>query len=250
MKLDLTVIIPCYERADLTRALLRSLAASSDEFKTILVDDGSPEALKPVADEFQDQLELAYIRQPVSRGPAAARNAGVRAAATSFVAFTDNDCTVDPLWVRSLTISITKASPLVVGVGGRVLAAGDDIFSRYYTYHRILDPFLLDGRYLYLVTANCAFRRFALEAVGGFDESVRQAGGEDPGLCFKLLERGLRLDHCSQAVVWHRYRSSFADFARTFFRYGKGCRMQYENYGKNVSSSNEAIPAEVTFGCV
>lgn len=246
--LPLSVVVPCYGRRELTRRLLSSLAASPDRFQVILVDDASPEPLESLLGEFRSRLELEGLRQSGRRGPAAARNRGIAAARHPFIAFTDNDCIVQPGWARELTTHLQEASPKVVGVGGRTLAVGDDVFSRYYSYHKLLDPYLQQGRYLYVVTANCAFRRSALEEVGGFDEDLRQPGGEDPGLCFKLLERGYQLNYRPEAVVHHHYRPGLVDFARTLFRYGKGCRLQTDRYVSSLNRPPASTPAGMHFG--
>lgn len=228
--IPLSVVVPAHRRIRETVRLLESLAASDVRFEVVLVDDASPEPLGPAVARFHGELDLVVERLPANRGPAAARNAGVRRASHEIIAFTDNDCAVSPTWARRMHRYMRDAPARIAGVGGRVLALGDDVFSRYYTYHKILDPWLDHGRWLYVVTANAAFRRSALEEVGGFDADVRVPGGEDPGLCFKLLERGYRLEYHAEAVVFHEYRASLRDFVRTFFRYGAGCRHQAERH--------------------
>lgn len=248
MNLDLSIVVPCLNRHMSTRRLLASLARSADRFQVVIVDDASPESLESVVREFDGRLDVEYLRLPRRSGPAAARNQGIARARGRFIAFTDNDCVAHPSWPRELSIYLRDAPPRVVGVGGRVLALGDDIYSRYFTYHKILDPFLSGGRYLYLVTANAAFRRTALEEVGGFDEAVRQPGGEDPGLSFKLLGRGYMLHYRKEALVYHDYRGGLRDFARTFFRYGRGCRTEIEKYAGTLTQ--EARPFVGGFGGV
>ena len=54
-------------------------------------------------------------------------------------------------------------------------------------------------------TANCFYRREALEAVGGFDERFTAAWREDTDLFFALLERGDRA-RAPEAVVIHPVR--------------------------------------------
>lgn len=236
MRLDLSVVIPCFGRAESTRRLLDSLAACPDEFQVIVVDDVSPESLEPIVRPFENQLDLTYVRPSCRTGPAGARNRGIALARERFIAFTDNDVVVTPHWARELAVYLRDAPKNIAGVGGRVLPLGDDVYSRYFTYHKILDPFLQEGRYLYLVTANAAFRRSALEEVGGFDESITRPGGEDPGLAFKLLARDYVLHYRKEAVVYHEYRAGLRDFARTFFRYGRGCRLEIERYSAGIRS--------------
>lgn len=240
-KIALSVIVPAYRRIRETERLLESFAASVVDFEVVLVDDASPEPIGPAVEKFRNRIDLVVERQPRNQGPAAARNAGVRKAKHDILAFTDNDCVVDPTWARRMHRFMQDAPPKIAGVGGRVLALGDDLFSHYYTYHKILDPWLDHGRWLYVVTANAAFRRTAIEEVGCFDDAIRVPGGEDPGLCFKLLERGYRLEYHAEAVVFHDYRASVRDFVRTFFRYGAGCRHQADHHaGAHVRSREEA----------
>jgi GT2 family glycosyltransferase len=246
--LPLSVVIPCYGRLELTRRMVSSLAASPDRFQVILVDDASPEPLERALEGFESRLDLEYLRQPRRRGPAAARNRAIAAARHPFIAFTDNDCIVRPDWARELATHLQDASPKVAGVGGRTLAVGTDVISRYYSYHKLLDPYLNQGRYLYVVTANCAFRRSALEEVDGFDEDLLQPGGEDPGLCFKLLERGYLLNYRPEAIVHHHYRPGLVDFMRTLFRYGKGCRLQTDRYVSSLHRPQPSGPMAMHFG--
>jgi len=243
MDLPLTVVVPCYGRPERTTGLLASLLACGDRFEVVLVDDASPVPLAALARPFQERLTIRVQRHARNRGPAAARNTGLALASHELVAFTDNDCEVAPDWARQLCVYLRDAPHAVAGVGGRVLACGEDVYSRYFTYHKILDPFLSEGRYLYVVTACCAFRRSALAAVGGFDERIRQPGGEDPGLCFKLLQAGFGLHYREEAVVYHHYRLGLRDFARTFYRYGRGCRRQTEAFGAGLGGERRAVIA-------
>jgi GT2 family glycosyltransferase len=58
----------------------------------------------------------------------------------------------------------------------------------------------------YAQTANCAIRRSAFAAVGGFDDRGR---GEDADLCFRLIRAGWELEERSEARVEHRAKESF-----------------------------------------
>ncbi len=227
--LPMTVVVPAYRRATQTARLVDSLCDSTHNFEIVVVDDASPQ---PLVDSLAPSPRLRVLRHATRRGPAAARNTGIRAASASsqILAFTDNDCVAHPAWAARIFTYASRLSATYAGVGGRTLPLGDDVFSRYYGYHKTLDPWLEAGRYLYVVTANAAFRRTALERVGGFDEHLARPGGEDPGLCFKLDRAGYRLAHDPEAIVFHHYRPSVLDFVRTFYRYGAGCRHQAERH--------------------
>ncbi len=218
------VVIATYNRAGLLERCLRALAQQTwTPDQVIVVDDGSTDGTQVLLNAWVTcgNLPILALRQE-NTGPAAARNRGIRAAEADFVAFTDDDCEPDPGWLEALAETLAAAPPGYAGIGGRVLPAHTGLVADYMTFHRILEP---PNSCSYLVTANCLYRRGVLVEVGGFDERVAWPGGEDPGLSSKVTDAGYRLGYCEQAVVRHHYREGLRAFARTFFRYGRGCRV-------------------------
>jgi hypothetical protein len=67
---------------------------------------------------------------------------------------------------------------------------------------------------------NMAFRREALEAVGGFDERFRVAG-DDVDICWSIQQRGWTVGFSPAAFVWHRRRASVAAYWRQQRGYGR-----------------------------
>lgn len=236
--IDVSVVVPCHGRLASLQRAAASLLDARDHFdggrvELLFVDDASPTPVEAALAGLLDDPAVRVVALPRNRGPSGARNAGIAAARGEIVLFTDDDVLVDRAWIRELAVYLRDAPRRVAGVGGRVYALGDDIFSRYYEYHRILDPFRMDdGTILYVVTCNCAYRRAVLDELGGFDEAIRKPGGEDPGLSFKARAAGYSLHLHEQAVVWHDFRPGLRDFARTFFRYGRGCRNQVDRHWK------------------
>ncbi len=225
MQLPVSVVITTFNRPRALRKTLESFESANFRCEIIVIDDGSKPAVSSVTNDFP-ALSIAYYANSQNLGPAQSRNTGILKASNKFIAFTDDDCAVSEDWLLKLYDSISKADGAVAGVGGRVLALGSDMFSRYYEYHKILDPWSFRGQCFYLVTANAIFRRSALIQVGGFDERVRVPGGEDPGLCFKLLNCGYRFRYSPGAIVYHDFRKGFWEFLKTFYRYGRGCAFQ------------------------
>ena len=83
---ELSVIIPTYARnASVIRAVVSALDQDVD-LEVIIVDDGSP---TPV--EFMNDDRVRVLRLATNVGTAAARNAGVRAAHSNWIAFLDSD---------------------------------------------------------------------------------------------------------------------------------------------------------------
>jgi glycosyltransferase involved in cell wall biosynthesis len=165
----ISVVIPTIGRSSLDR-LLVALGNRPDEI--IVVDDSE-----------------------LGRGPAAARNVGWRAARNDWVAFLDDDVIPDPDWWDRLVADL-DVPPDVGGVQGRVhvpLPPG----RRLTDWERVTAG-LADGAW---ITADMAYRRSALEAVGGFDERFARAFREDADLAYRVRDAGWRLRRGSRTVT-------------------------------------------------
>jgi glycosyltransferase involved in cell wall biosynthesis len=230
-KLPVSLVIPCYNRLQQTELLLLSIRQSDFECEIIVIDDCSKENLKIVIDKFTD-LKIIYYRNEINSGPSFSRNKGIELASCDYIAFTDNDCTVAKDWLIRLHEYISNTKSKVAAVGGKVISKDNNIFSLYFTYHKILDPWYHNGQFYYVVTANAIFKKSALQEVGGFDTAIKKAGGEDPGLCFKLMKNNWEFLYNQDAIIIHDYEKGFSKLFKTFFNYGFGCSVQTKKYFK------------------
>ncbi len=84
------MIIPAYNRANvLPRAIKSVLNQTFTDYEIIVVDDASTDDTGAVARNSDGPLRV--ICHELNRGPAAARNTGIRAARGAYVAFLDSD---------------------------------------------------------------------------------------------------------------------------------------------------------------
>lgn len=155
-------------------------------------------------------------------------------ATAPYLLFTDDDCEPAVDWADTMTARLKTASDPLMAVGGRTVAAGNDLYSRYYDLHRILDPLPHDPahpeRIPYMVTANCGMRRDAFFRIGGFDEDIPFAGGEDVGLSLKLVRAGGSIVREPAALVRHWFRPGLKALRRMFEQYGSGGRHVVDRY--------------------
>jgi glycosyltransferase involved in cell wall biosynthesis len=87
-----SVVIPTYNRAELLRRALRSLAAQTyKNFEVIVCDDGSTDATKQVCASFSGDLAITYIWEENWGGPARPRNNGLKVARGLYIGFLDSD---------------------------------------------------------------------------------------------------------------------------------------------------------------
>ena len=86
-----SVIIPTYNRADiLPRAINSILSQTYDDLEIIIIDDGSSEDIQSVLESIKSG-KLKLIKHTENRGIAAARNTGIRASDSKYIALLDND---------------------------------------------------------------------------------------------------------------------------------------------------------------
>ncbi len=216
-----SVVIATYNRADSLARLLAALDAESRSrlAEVVVVDDGS-------TDRTHEVIASQGVRRVVTRhgGPAAARNAGWRAAAGDLIVFTDDDCVPAPGWLEGLIAPLCR-DPSIEGVGGEIVPLVHGFIEDFASAERLAGHGVTEeGDVRYLVTANAAFRRSALERSGGFDESFAHPAGEDVDLSVRILAHGGRLVLATRAMVAHDYRSGLRSLFRTYWRHGAARR--------------------------
>lgn len=205
----ITVVVPTYNRPDYLRSCLESLAHQTmppGDYEVVVVDDGSAPPAEEVVRSRLSGTEVAwrYVRAN-HRGPAAARNLGIKQAKGEIVAFIDDDCVADRLWLHGLLAPFSD--PRVGAVEGAVLPMGEP-----QPFDRFVQN-ISGRRYL---TANMAYRRDVFHEIGLFDEGYPAAGSEDLDIAFRHLEAGRKVEFRRDAVVYHRlHRSSLGGYRAT-----------------------------------
>ena len=210
-----TVVVATYQRPALLAGLLDALAdqdlpdrAGGDgpPFEVVVVDNASEPPVPPLGSSV-GPAPLRLVRLGVNRGPGPARNRGVALARGPVVAFTDDDCLPEPGWLAALVSPLED--PDVVVVQGRTVPPREPAPGPW------ARGVWVDGPSPWFETCNIAYRRSAIEAVGGFDEgdpltarAGGQAFGEDAVLGDRVLARGGRRHFAPDAVVRHRWQDA------------------------------------------
>ena len=217
---DVTVIVPVRDNVFGLQRLLSALGG----LRVVVVDDGS--AIPIRAQDLQGtRCQVEVIRHDQSKGPAAARNAGLAACTTDFVAFLDSDVVPRRGWLEALLGHF--ADPAVALVAPRivVLSRSDNMIARSEAVRSSLDlgrreaPVVPYGTVSYVPSAAIICRRSALTAAGGFDETLRS--GEDVDLCWRLVESGARLRYEPIALVAHDHRVGVREWLARKAFYGQ-----------------------------
>ena len=97
MKPLISIIIPCYNSSTyLAETLTNVLAQSYPDFECILVDDGSTDNTKLIANDFAAKDKRIHYYQQNNGGVSTARNAGIKFSIGEFIQFLDADDLMPP----------------------------------------------------------------------------------------------------------------------------------------------------------
>jgi GT2 family glycosyltransferase len=222
--MQFSIIVPTYARPRRIAACLAGLAALDyprDGYEVVIVDDGTPGGLELDLSNYRQRLNVRVINQKHA-GPAEARNRGAQEAAGEYLAFTDDDCVPDPIWLKAFAAAIAAAPGDLFG--GRVInvldslysQASQDVVSYICTYYDGMH-----GRPRLFTSNNMVLPAAAFRDIGGFNTSFERAAGEDREFCDRWVAAGRGSRYVPEAVVHHAHSLSFAGFCRQHFHYGR-----------------------------
>lgn len=168
---SLAVVIPAWNaRAFIERAVASAIAQKIPPAEIIVVDDGSTDDTAERASRFGTAVTL--VRQE-NKGLSAARNAGIRAAKSDYVAFLDADDWWEPEHLKNALTAIENGARWTASAWVRTDG----------TQKRTVLPFLKDGPREYLhvaayrnviIPSGVVASRELLLAAGGFPEEIRR----------------------------------------------------------------------------
>lgn len=194
-KLDASVAIVARNRPQSLSKALEAISLQSyphGKFEVIVVDDGSTEDVKSVAQEWQKKIgNLRYLRtRPM--GLAAGRNYAATEARSPILLFTDNDCLPQMDWVKQM-LSQFKGKG-VIGVEGKITT---DLPRRPFTNA----PENLAGSAY--IGANSGYLKKTILELKYFEPL--NIYKDDSEFAFRAMEQG-RIAFAEKAVVYHPLR--------------------------------------------
>ncbi|GAA3631117.1 hypothetical protein GCM10022200_12500 [Microbacterium awajiense] len=238
----ITVVVCTRDRGALLRECLNAIAGVDYPAREVIVVDNAPstdDTLALVTAEFDD---FRYVREDAP-GLSHARNAGLRAASSHIVAFTDDDVIVDSQWLWAIAAGFVRADDVgcVTGVvpSGELRNGVQAWFDSRVSWSKLttgrvyrmseppadlpMFPFCVGE---FGTGANFAVRRDHMLSLGGFDTALgagtRTKGGEDLDMFVRILYDGRSIAVAPDAVVWHRHRDDLAALESQAIGYGRG----------------------------
>jgi mycofactocin system glycosyltransferase len=199
---------------------------------TVIVDDGSHDAHGVATVAAQATL----IRHDYARGPAAARNAGIRASLTPWVFLVDSDVDLKNFdlerfasWCQRDDAALI--APRVIGSEGRSLRERFD--RRNGTLDLGPEPGRIGARKAinFVPSAAMLLRTGILDAP--FDETLLV--GEDVDLVWRLEEAGWNLLYRPEYLVTHRTRATWSAWLTQRYCYARAAADLSERHGEQAA---------------
>ena len=198
-----SIVVPTINRKANLRHCLNSLYKldyPSSKFEIIVVDNGSTDGTTEMVHNEFPNIKVIIERR---KNSCYARNAGWKNACNEIIAYTDDDCIVDPCWLRLLASGFTSAE--IVGVGGPLLLLlGPKSIVNKFNGTPVGD-FEKGPKEKFtreLITANLAVR-YEVFKKNEFDVSLAFTALEDIDFCRRLTSGHRKLLYMPSAKVYH-----------------------------------------------
>ena len=190
---------------------------------------------------------IRVLHAPELQSSYFARNRGAADGRGEWIVFLDGDVEPPPDLIDRYFARAPRADTAVLA--GAVVETPADgaksLAARYTAATQLINPLhqtLTGDRFEYAVTANCAIRRSAFEAAGGFTETIRSGGDAD--ICFRLREAGWKLEARPEAQVVHRGRTTLRALVRQLVKHGAGIAWldrAYPGFAQHQSARGLAV---------
>lgn len=181
MRKTFSVIVPLYNKGTMVgRSISSVLAQTYQDFELIIVDDGSTDNSRQIAESYLGDIRVKLIAQK-NKGVSAARNRGLKEAKGDYIAFLDADDEWLPYYLETVlfeALKFPKAGLISVPALHRDIKTGFGVFFTVMGFANkslIVDVFRSD-RFLAqtsgIVVRGSVFRQFMSDVMDGFPEDM------------------------------------------------------------------------------
>jgi glycosyltransferase involved in cell wall biosynthesis len=198
---EVTVVIPTLNRWQLlsTGALRSALDQEDVEVEVVVVDDGSTDET-PVGLAALDDNRVRVVRHEQAGGLARARNAGIAAAQTEWVAFLDDDDLWAP-WKLRRQLDAAASEDATFVYSAALYVTGGQVELAPALEPEGLGPRLLAGEAIPAGGSNVMVKTELIRQVGGFDEEITHLGDFDCWIRLDPISKAARCDEPLLAYI-------------------------------------------------
>ncbi|MEC3882044.1 glycosyltransferase [Parapedobacter sp. 10938] len=248
--MDISFIIPVYNRPAEIKALLDSMAAQTTRaFEVVIMEDGSWDTCEREVAAYKKELNVKYFYKE-NGGPGLARNEACKIATGNFFIFLDSDCLLPPQYVSVVCEHLLNSK---IDAFGGPDAAREDFSPLQKAINYSMTSYFTTGgirggserhEKFHPRSFNMGYSREVLLETGGFS-SMRF--GEDIDMSLRMIKAGFQTKLIKEAFVYHRRRTSIRQFFKQIFNSGIARINLYKRHPDSLKLVHFA-PAVFTVG--
>jgi len=214
------------------------------KYEIILVDDGSTD--KTLETVYKFPVKIIKLKH---KGPANARNVGVRKSKGDIVLFTDADCLPGKNWIKNMVKPFKDKK--VAGISGTYKTLNkNSLIARFLGYEiQYRHEKMKKNKYIdFIGTFSAGYRKSVFLKAGGFDTSFPMSSGEDPELSYRISKKH-KLIFQPSAFVYHSHPDTLSKFLhQKFWRVYWRFLMYRKHKKKMLGDSYTPIESIVSMG--
>ena len=214
--MDVSIIICTHDRPEGMSNLLASLQSLAVpeglRWEVLVIGNNSTDATRKAVDPYveADPRRFRFFFEK-GRGKSYALNTGIRRSQGRIIAFTDDDCIVDPHWISCIMREYDSDPDLAVLSGRIELYNKNDraMTISLYRERAVFSPTRLFFDPL-VIGANMAFKREVFETVGMYDTALSPgsksgAEAEDADMVYRTYRKGFKIAYSPIPLVYHNH---------------------------------------------
>lgn len=245
-----SIIIPVYNRPAEVDELLESLMHQTyQNFETLIIEDGSDEPCKEIAEKYEDRLDISYYYKENS-GQGFSRNFGFERAKGDYFIVFDSDCLIPPHYFEAVNGYLKENWLDAYGGPDRAHESFTPVQKA--ISYAMTSPFTTGGirgnkRHagtFHPRSFNMGISREVYEKTGGY-RITRM--GEDIEFSIRIIEEGFRTGLIPDAYVYHKRRTDLRQFFKQLFFFGRA-RINISRFYPSEIKTVHLLPAIFTAG--
>ncbi|TCC89986.1 glycosyltransferase [Pedobacter hiemivivus] len=247
-----SIIIPLYNRPQEIDELLNTLTKQTYlQFEVLVIEDGSVNDAKAIVEKYANKLDVKYFFKP-NEGQGFARNYGFERAKGDYFVVFDSDCLIPEDYLETVKDYLFEHKLDAYG--------GPDAAHKSFTpiqkaiSYAMTSPFTTGGirgnkkhmGQFHPRSFNMGVSREVWEKVGGF---ILTRLGEDIEYSIRIHSNGFKIGLIPGAVVYHKRRTSFAQFYKQLHFFGRARINIYKHFPAELKLVH-FFPAVFTCGVI
>lgn len=247
-----SIIIPLYNRPQEIDELLNTLTQQTyTQFEVLVIEDGSVNDARAIVEKYANKLDVTYFFKP-NEGQGFTRNYGFERAKGDFFVVFDSDCLIPENYLEVVRDYLYEHK--LDAYGGPDAAHDSFTPVQKAISYAMTSPFTTGGirgnkkhiGQFHPRSFNMGVSREVWEKVGGF---ILTRLGEDIEYSIRIHEHGFKIGLIPAAKVYHKRRTSFAQFYKQLHFFGRARINIYKHFPAELKLVH-FFPAVFTCGVI